>query len=864
MTNPHSLASVEIEKTPVQQFVLDNGLRLLIQEDHAIPAVSVQAWCQTGSITEGKFLGSGASHILEHMLFKGTKKRGVSQLAKDVQAIGGSTNAYTSFDRTVYYIDAPSQGWETALEILCDQVFHSTLPKDEYVKEMEVVRREFAMGLDDPGRVLFNELFSTAFVKHPYKHPVIGHLEVYNRLTREDVLEYYHARYVPNNLTFIITGDVSAQEVQSRLEALTKDLPRVGLPDTYIPDEPRQLSRRESRKPFPTDIFRMIMAYHIPAITHPDIYALDVLALIAGQGRSSRLHVELVEKEKLVQSVSAFSYTPAQAGLWAVSSAWPPSADHPASKIESEISKLLEDFKTHPVTLDEIEKAKRQALSDRAAELKTVSGRAASIGGGWFVARDIDFSDNYLIGIQNVTAEDIQRVAQTYFTPSNLTVASLEPDKLKGAESKTSSKADRAPLSVEKLTNGIPVVFQQDRKVPLVSIRAIIRGGILAETPEDNGIGKLTTRLLTKGTAKRDVYEIGSQIENLGGTIDADFGNNTFSVAVELLQPDIETGIDILTDVLFAPSFPQEEIDKEKNKQLTDIKLERDQPMAIARNTMRTNLFGAKGYGLNSNGTPESLKKITRDQIVAYHQSLLSQGNIIFAIGGSFDPSETLKLLNQYTTNVKLSESKPFKPGEPFNKEAIGKKIVVPTDKVQAIVEVGFPSVTLSDPDRAALEIIDQALSGLGSRLFDRIRERQSLAYFVGTSQLVGVEPGYFLYYAGTEKTKSEKVRTEILDEIKYLSTKGFSDDEVKRAKAQLLGHRILQDQSSGIIAFKAALNELYGLGSDFESKFNEKIQSLTTEDVNKVFSKHFAGDNFITVIVQPETKDESTHKKSN
>ena len=188
-----SSLNIDLPATEVQHFQLDNGLNLVVEEDHRSPVVSVQAWCRAGSITEGKYLGAGISHILEHMLFKGTERRGNSEIAQTIQSIGGYTNAYTSFDRTVYYIDAPSTGWQTAMDVLADAVFHSTLPEDEYIKEMEVVRREFAMGFDDPNRTLQKLLFSTAFSEHPYQYPVIGYLENFNRLTRQDILDYYEA-----------------------------------------------------------------------------------------------------------------------------------------------------------------------------------------------------------------------------------------------------------------------------------------------------------------------------------------------------------------------------------------------------------------------------------------------------------------------------------------------------------------------------------------------------------------------------------------------------------------------------------------------------------------------------------------------
>ncbi len=222
-----SSAVITFPPSSAHKWILPNGLTIIVQEDRSAPVASVQAWCATGSIDEDRHLGAGLSHILEHMLFKGTKTRGKNEIAQKIQDVGGYINAYTSFDRTVFWIDVPKDGVATALDILADAMMNSTLPPEEYQKEQEVIRREFAMGMDDPDRVAGLLLFSTAYQVHPYRFPVIGEIEIYNQLTQEQVMQYYKTRYVPNNLTFIIVGDVDAEKVHQQLADLCiTNLPR--------------------------------------------------------------------------------------------------------------------------------------------------------------------------------------------------------------------------------------------------------------------------------------------------------------------------------------------------------------------------------------------------------------------------------------------------------------------------------------------------------------------------------------------------------------------------------------------------------------------------------------------------------------
>src|SRR3954453_11426387 len=231
-------AVVTFPASTAQKCNLPNGLTVIIQEDRSAPVASVQAWCATGSINEDERLGAGVSHILEHMLFKGTKTRSTSAIARQIQDVGGYINAYTSFDRTVFWIDVPKAGVATALEVLSDAMMNSTLPEEEYIKEQEVIRREFAMGFDDPDRMISHLLFATTYQRHPYRLPVIGELEIFNQLTQEDVSRYYRSRYVPNNLTFIVVGDVDAAIIHAQLTELFQPHPEKSLRPLFIPAEP--------------------------------------------------------------------------------------------------------------------------------------------------------------------------------------------------------------------------------------------------------------------------------------------------------------------------------------------------------------------------------------------------------------------------------------------------------------------------------------------------------------------------------------------------------------------------------------------------------------------------------------------------
>jgi zinc protease len=299
-----------------ETITLDNGLQLVFQQKPAHPVLSAQAWIRTGSIHEERHPGSGLSHFLEHMLFKGTERRGPGAIAAEVQSFGGQINAYTAFDRTVYYIDGPSEALARILDLLADMTLHATLPEAEVAKEKEVILREIDMTLDDPDRILTRALFASAFREHPFRFPVIGLRPLFERVDREMLLEYYRARYQPDNMVLSVVGDFDREALLDTVAATFGAVPRGGHPPVRVPDEPRQLALRETRLTGDYQTARGILGYKIPSMRDDDAPALDILAAILGSGHSGRLRQELREKLQLVHGISATAWNPGDPGLF--------------------------------------------------------------------------------------------------------------------------------------------------------------------------------------------------------------------------------------------------------------------------------------------------------------------------------------------------------------------------------------------------------------------------------------------------------------------------------------------------------------------------------------------------------------------
>jgi zinc protease len=841
-------STITFPPSSAQKWVLPDGLTIIVQEDHSAPVASVQAVCATGSVNEDEWLGAGLSHILEHMLFKGTKTRSTNAIAQKIQDVGGYINAYTSFDRTVFWIDVPKAGVETALDVLADAMMNSTLPPEEYTKEQEVIRREFAMGYDDPDRMTSLLLFATAYQRHPYRLPVIGQLEIYNQLTQENVMQYYKSRYVPNNLTFVVVGDVDAEKVRQQLTDFFKAYPEKSLRPIFIPQEPPQLGRREAHNEFPTELTRLALAWHIPELTHPDVPAIDLLSGILGEGRSSRLYRKVREESGLAFSVSAFSYTPGDPGMFGIDATVDPKKRDAAQQL---ILKIVDEVKQAGVTAEELSKAKKTSLSHHLGTLTTMRGQASDIGSNWLLTRNLNFSRDYLQAVQKVTLDDIRRVAATYLKNENLTVVSLNP---KGSlAGKTEGTKPIAAGEVQKfeLANGLRLLVREDARLPLVAMSAVFRGGLLAETAETNGVTRLMAKTLLKGTKTRTAEQIANEIEAVGGSISSDAGNNSFTVSVDVTKPDLKTGVELLSDVLLNATMPDPAVAREKEVQIAGIKQEEEQLTTVARNILREALFAKHPYALRANGSTESVQRLNQKQLLEFRDRYCVGKNGVISIFGNVKAAEVKQLFEQSLASMKPGElalkNAPVPP--PLDKT---KTVEARKEKAQSVLMVGYRGVDVFSKDRHALELIDEASSDLGSRFFVRIREQMGLAYYVGASQVQGLVPGLFAFYLGTAPEKVEPVKAALLDEIKKLASEGLTNEELVRAKKKLIGQQQIANQSNDTFGYQCALDELYGLGFNNYKKLEPDVEAVTLDEIKRAAAKYFRDQPYVLATVRP------------
>jgi zinc protease len=836
---------------PVERMVLPNGLTLIIKPDRSAALASVQVWVKTGSQHEGAHLGAGLSHYLEHMLFKGTTRRAGREISATVQAHGGYINAYTTFDRTVYYIDLPSEHTGMAVDLLADAVLNSTLPADETAKEKDVILREIAMTKDEPENRLWDALFGTAFREHPYRQPIIGHRDVFSAVTREDLLGYYRERYVPNNLVVVIVGDVDLAATRALVEQHFGAAPRVRLAPVLVPAEPVQLAPRELHRFEKVELSRGALAWPIPGLTHADAPMLDLLATVLGGGDSSVLWQEIREKAGLVHSIDSSSWNPGSSGLFCIGY----SADA-AKRVAAiaAIMRTLERCATKGFTAAQLKKAMRQVVVGEINTRKTMSGQASRLGAAEVVVGDLDYSRAYFERLRAVTPADLKRVLRAYLRPERLNSISLNPlETTATAAAAVAGQSSRPDFSEVTLPNGARLLLQPDRRLPNLHLRLVVTGGPLFEEAGQRGSSSLLATMLTKDAGKRSAAQVAQFIEEVGGSFHPLSGNNSLGLAAEVLPPDFDRALSVISDAVLAPAFKPGTFKLEQDAQLAGLADDADDVVTLARKLTRRKFFGAHPLALDASGDEAGVKALTPAALRALHRRLFVGSNVVLAVAGDFDPKKLMPKLKAFLGKIPRGRVPTAQPGErPMALPAEAGDFVEKQPREQAVVLQAFPGTRVHAPDYHVGEVADELFSGMASRLFERVREEKGLAYFVRSGRVLGLDTGMFYFFAGTQPGKEGEVLAEIDAEIARVLAGGVEEVELRRCQARLKAGQRASMQTNASRALQASLNALQGQPINAWKDYDAKIDAVTVADLATFAGKYFQKKLRTQVVVRP------------
>lgn len=825
--------------------VLPNGLTVLLLEDRSAPLATLQAWFRTGSIHEGRHLGCGISHFVEHMLFKGTPTRKVGEFAREIAAAGGHSNAYTHTERTVYHLHIRSAAFASSLAALADVVRRSTFDPAETDKEREVILRELEDGLESPQRLLWSLFSRTAYRVHPYQYPIIGFAEAFRRLSRADLVEYHGARYVPNQAVLLAVGDFRAEDALGQVKEAFGDWPMRPLPPVYVPKEPAQCGRRTAAETFRSKDTRMLLGYHTVPATDPDMFALDVLAYILGIGRASRLTRAVRDGKGLVFDVDAGSSAGGEPGMFLVSAKLAPENEGAAL---AAILEEIERFKADPAAPEELERARNKVLAGFYYGRQTVEHLAQALGVNELIFANLDFDRQYVDAIRAVTADDLVRTARRYFNERNLTVAAIRPLSPPVASAAVASTDGGTEANRETLPCGATLIVQPNRKLPLVSMFAVLHGGVRYEDATHNGISHLTAQLLTRGTARRDAEEIDATVESVGAALEGVSGRNTIGIAATAMREHFDRVADLLAECLLEPDFPERRVEQVRSEMRSRIRARLERPMEANALLFYRTFYGPHPYARPPLGSEETVVRLTRDNCRDFHARVLAPTNLVLTVVGDVTLEEARARFGAALAGIPARPAPTLHHPPPAPPSAVEVVQDIGNEKLTAVM-LGFPTIDVRSPDRFPLEILHQTLSSMGGRLFVRLRDELALAYQVGCSSMPLVEPGHFAFHILTRPDQVRTALAEMRAQIDALRRDGVDERELAEAKAALIGADLNDLQTNGSRAQAMGLDELYGLGYANRFDYPRHVESVTRADVQRVAERYFVPEREVTAI---------------
>ncbi|MFP4473602.1 MAG: M16 family metallopeptidase [Candidatus Omnitrophota bacterium] len=831
---------------------LDNGLTLITTPMPGSGMVSVYALIKVGSALEGEYAGGGLTHFMEHMLFKGTERRAVGDIPKEVQSLGGTINASTSFDRTIYTLTVPREHFEQAVDILSDMLMNPRFDQEDIDQERDVVFNEMRMHDANPKRYLTKRVQQTAYREHPYRFPIIGYPDLLGALQREDFLRFYRRHYVPNNMIMAVAGGVEAERVRDIIGQAFSEYPRETYPLRNLPDEPRQTGKRVYQEAYPDTRQHLSLVYQGIPLAHDDLYALDALASVLGGSRSSRLNQELVEKQRLVQSVTAANFTPVDRGLFEIELTF--ESDVSAEDVVAAVQKEIERVKKKGVRPEELKVIQKKARKHFVYSQETSASMAYQTSTDLALTGNVNFSRDYAQAFQEVTPKDVQDAAETYLNNARLSSVHLYPRSDKPEKGAPGEEADAkaAEITRHTLDNGITILLRRDPTLPMVVLDLVLNGGVRAEPEGLNGIANMTAGLWAKAVGRYDSEAFSRLLDRQGISLSGFSGRNSMGVRVSSLLEDFPLALELFALTVKQPRFDKDDITTRRKQILSAIEAREDDPTGKAQKKGLELLFRTHPLGRTELGEEEAVRAITREAIVDFYQGLTVGPNMTIAVFGDIDPDEVLADLEKMFGALPEKDADAVDVAEPGEIETHSADLTVTKD--QAVVSVAYRGVDMYHPDRYGLEVLSAVLgSPFRGRMFSVIREEMGMAYSLGGGCVPSRDSGFCRFRVLTAPETVEEVSEAFTQLVEQLKSAPLEKGLLEDIKAYLIGNHRRGLETNQSFAFSAALNEAYGLGYDHYREYEKKIRAVSAEDVRALARKYFIPENEVRVTVVPE-----------
>ncbi len=902
---PPTAATMNTLTRGVQKSVLENGLTVLTKEIHTAPVVSVQVWYRVGSRNEHCLQMNGISHQLEHLLFKGTHSRPI-QFGRLFSALGSNSNAFTSYDMTAYFGTVSSDKLEALLALEADRMRHALINDEQLESEKRVVISELQGYDNSPDYRLSEALMRKAFPDRAYGMPVGGTKAEVEKFTVEKVREYYERYYSPENAVLSVTGDFDAAKLQQLIQqtfgqipaktasVLTEQARRLTLeenqfscdtksrPEVLLPDG-EAMSARPSihlKEPGSTALIQAI--YPIPDVQHPDVPALDVMDAILSVGRNSRFFEAMVEPG-LASQVGSYSASLIEPGWYDISVTLNPG--QALESVDQVLLKTIRAIQTEAVSEEELQRAKTQLMAHFIMSNRDIDAQASQLAYNQTVAGDYSYSDRYLQRIEQVTVADVQRVAQTYLDAAHRTAGYFEPTQIAGDGSPSGVSSQQttenfspgepvdpavvaqylpviaaAPISESQalpeqftLENGLQVLLLSDHSSPTVTLNGHILAGNGFDLQAKAGVASLTAETLMGGTQTQDARSLAKVLEDRGAGLDFSSFREGVEIEGHTLASDLDVLLKTLANVLQDAVFPDSELELSRQQMVSSLQMELDDPARLGRRVLQQRLY-PPNHPFHVFPTLESVKSITKADVLAFYQQRYAPQHTVLALVGDFDAVQVRSQLKDLFGHWQGQAGQPLvavKAELPKTVERVQEPL---PGKTQAVTYMGYPGIERRDPRFYAALVLNQILGGdtLSSRLGTEIRDRQGLTYGIYSYFAAGQQAGPFVIEMQTSPEDTEKAIQSTLALLHQLRKEGVSEAELNTAKRSIMNSYPVELASLDIVAQRILTNAVDGASIAEIRDFPQRIDTVTMKQINEAIQDLIQPDHLLIVTAGP------------
>lgn len=848
---------------------LPNGATLLIKPDPSADVVSLNIWVEAGSIDE-KADERGMAHLIEHMIFKGTHRRAVGEISREVEAAGGFLNAFTSFEHTCYYVVLPSDRIDKALDVQFDAYTDPTFDAKELEKEKEVVFEELRMRSDDPWSWSWELLFKNVFKDNPYHYPVIGDEKVLRKVPRERLLRYYQTHYVPRNTVIVVVGNVDPAKISAWV------LEHFGKAKSPVPPARRMKEDAAPKRLVlcdePGDLKQTYLSLGFPTVpfANEDVPALEVLESVLGEGASSRLTLSIREGTRSADEVSSDHFSGKYGGLFVFQ------ALTDKGRVTACLSDVMENvgkIAASGVEPRELEKVKTRVKASKVFEKQSMDGMAKSLG-YWELQGGYEIEDAFLKKLDSVTSDDLRRVCGKYLRPERCTLIFYRPkDDPKPAsaasfqqametayrkgleEGQKDAKAAEAPSELQRLplAGGGTLLVKQRHGLPIVSMGVFFSGGFPDETSGQYGLTTLMSKCLLKGTEEMDNAHYAAALESLAARVDSVTEKDYWGLSLDALTPQFDDALSLMFQALTKPAFKDSEVGKERDLQVSTIQRLPDDPAEFA--LLRSDLlcFAGTPYAHTLLGEEKTVRGWSASTVRDWYRKRIGRKGMTVVVVGDVDPREIQQRLSAL--------SAPLPSGPKPARHRAARKPLKPQewrqtmDRRQTTVVLGLTAPAFDPKDYFTLRVLGSLLNGMGARLFVELREKQSLAYNIFSSHEALADAGIYQAYIGCAPQKEKQAREGLLKVLRSLAQEKVGGEELNRAKTYITGLYQVGLQSNRSQMGSLARYEMSGPGAEWVARYPDLVAKVTAEDVQTVARRLFLTEGMTWVVLGPDSK---------